>query len=272
MIKEGFRFYKPCERLRPYVRYYWVFGSRRLLNTFTFPVGCPQIIFHKRSPLYVPELDVMQSRLTVSGQVDFSSHLCADGDVEMIVAVFRPHAMKAFLNMPISLFYNREVSGYDIEHKSLADLASRIFECADNDSCIRLIEEWLMARIAGCASTDVYNAERVGAAVCRICSAEQASVAELAAVACLGKRQFERLFNWHVGMNPKEYMSIVRFQKALRQMQLHSAEICYAQIACASGYADQSHMIREFRRLCGHTPVSLLKETNPYSDLFADPV
>jgi len=49
------------------------------------------------------------------------------------------------------------------------------------------------------------------------------------------------LFHSFVGINPKEYTRIVRFQKALAQMQ-HQAgkEINQAQIAYASGYADQS--------------------------------
>ena len=51
MIQENFRFYKPCKELQPYVRYYWVFKSNQPLNTLTFPIGCPQIIFHKQTPL-----------------------------------------------------------------------------------------------------------------------------------------------------------------------------------------------------------------------------
>ncbi|WP_367881958.1 DUF6597 domain-containing transcriptional factor, partial [Bacteroides caecimuris] len=52
MIQEKFNFYKPCKLLQPYVRYYWVFKSNRPLDAFTFPIGCPQIIFHKQAPLY----------------------------------------------------------------------------------------------------------------------------------------------------------------------------------------------------------------------------
>ena len=93
MIKEGFKFYKPCKLLQAYVRYYWVFNSCQMMNTYTFPIGCPQIIFHKRTPLFIPELGATQNKLTISGQVNFSSHLQADGNVEMIVAVFCPHTM-----------------------------------------------------------------------------------------------------------------------------------------------------------------------------------
>ena len=100
MIQKEFKFYKPCELLRPYVRYYWVFKSDQMLNTYTFPIGCPQIIFHKQNPLYIPELDAIQSKLTISGQVNFSSHLYAEGNVEMIVVVFYPHTINMFLNSP----------------------------------------------------------------------------------------------------------------------------------------------------------------------------
>ena len=265
MIQEEFDFYRPCKLLQPYVRYYWVFKSNQFLNTLTFPIGCSQIIFHKQAPLYIPELNVTQDKLTVSGQVNFSSHLYADGNIEMIVVVFHPHAMSMFLNIPTSLFYNREVSGYE--------LATRIFDCENNSICISYIEKWLLSQIADNLADTTYRIKRIDAAIQRIYITPQISVNELSSIACLSKKQFERLFHSFVGINPKEYTRIVRFQKALAQMQ-HQAgkEINQAQIAYTSGYADQSHFIREFKKLCGYTPVSLLKISNPYSDLFTNPV
>ena len=88
----------------------------------------------------------------------------------------------------------------------------------------------------------------------------------------LSKKQFEREFYLHVGMNPKEYSRIVRLQKALALLHQKRNDINHAQIAYASGYADQSHYIREFKRFSGYTPHSLLKITEPYSDLFTIPV
>lgn len=272
MIQDKFQFYKPCKLLQSYVRYYWIFKSEKLLNTFTFPLGCPQIIFHKRNPLYIPELNTTQDKLTISGQVNFSSHLFAKGNIEMIVAVFHPHAMNLFLNIPTSLFYNQEVSGYDIENKSLEELAMQVFECEDNIVCIKQIEDWLLSRIKGISPNSIYKSKRIDTAIKQIYKTPQTSVTELSSIACLSKKQFEREFLLHAGMNPKEYTRIVRFQKALAQMQYQPNGINQAQIAYASGYADQSHLIREFKRLCGHTPMSLLKIVTPYSDLFTNPV
>lgn len=190
----------------------------------------------------------------------------------MVVVVFQPHAMSTFLNVPTSLFYNQEVSGYDIESKKLNELAARIFDCEDNSHCINHIEEWLLSQITDTLSDAICKVKRITASIKQICIAPATPVTKLSSIACLSKKQFERLFNSLVGINPKEYTRIVRFQKALEQMQHQSGEINQAQIAYMSGYADQSHFIREFKKFSGYTPMSLLKVSNPYSDLFTNPV
>lgn len=273
MLHDDFEFFRPCESLAPYVRYYWVFRSSRPLSELTFPIGCPQIIFHKKTPLFVPELNVAQHRFTVSGQVNFSSHLSSEGRVEMIVVVFRPHTMNLFLGVPASQFYNHEVSGYDIENKQLNELADRIFDCEDVARCISFIESWLLIQITNSFSNAANQLKRISAVVEQIIHTPQISIDELSSCACWSKKQFERQFKTFVGINPKEYARIVRFQKVLSILQKQSnKELNYAQIAYLSGYSDQSHMIREFTSYSGHTPSRLIKVADPYSDLFTEPV
>lgn len=267
MIQEGFTFYRPHDALREYVRFYWVFRSGRAMSALTFPTGCPQIIFHRRKPLYIPESDTFQSRLTISGQVNFPSHLSATGETEMIVVVFKPYGLGPLLNIPASLFYNQEVSGDGIDGLGLRELDERISGCEDVIDCIKLIDNWLLSRLSKQANSQT---QRIQAVVQRMLTAPESTVTDLAYIACLGKKQFERLFRSHVGVNPKEYASIVRFQKALAMMQ--SGESVLSQVAYACGYADQSHFIREFRRFSGQTPAMLLKTTSIHSDLFSNSV
>ena len=272
MIQEDFRFYKPCKELQPYVRYYWVFKSNQPLNTLTFPIGCPQIIFHKQTPLYIPELNTVQSEFTISGQVNFHSHLYANGNVEMIVVVFQPFTLKAFLNLPISLLHNQEVSGYDLENKHLKRLAAQVLDCENTSLCISVIEQWLLSQIADVLTLKTeYNIKRIAATIQQLFAMPIIPVIELASIACLSKKQFERLFKELVGTNPKEYARIVRFQKSLKLLQHYSDGANQAQLACQCGYADQSHFIREFKQFSGYTPLSLLNVCKPYSDLFNDP-
>ena len=113
-----------------------------------------------------PELGTAQPAFAISGQANYPSHLHADGQVEMVVAVFQPHALRAFLNLPVSLLHNQEVSGYDLENKHLKRLAAQIADCGDAPSCIRVTERWLLSQIAdGLTSKTAYNIQRISAAV-----------------------------------------------------------------------------------------------------------
>lgn len=255
----------PKNELCPYVRYYWVLESDKPFSVLTFPIGCPQMIFHRRSPLFISELSSRQDKFTISGQVNFPAHIASDGDTEMIVAVFYPHTIGMFIDTPPSAFYNKEISGYDIGNKQLNLLAARIFDCADSDTAISLIEQWLTARIA-----PSLNIEKIGTSLSALLRSPSTSVDNLAGIACLSKKQYGRLFREYVGMNPKEYGRIARFQRALRMMQLGSRD--YVGIAYASGYSDQSHFIRDCRQFSGMTPKQLAEHQTPYSDLYTVPV
>lgn len=259
------KIFKPIDRLCAYVRYYWVLESYEPFTNLTFPIGCPQMIFHKRTPLYIPELDKSQSIFTISGQVNFPAHIQSHGDLEMIVAVFYPQTIGMFIDTPPSAFYNQEISGYDIENRQLNDIAQKIFDCDSHRGCIDILERWLLSKIK--TSVDI---DRVGCSIANLIKAPSTSVNSLANGACLCKKQFERIFRSTIGMNPKEYSRIVRFQKALWMLQRGANN--YAWIAADCGYADQSHLIKDFKVLSGFTPQSLMKHCSPYSDLFTNPI
>lgn len=255
---------QPNTALRPYVRYYWILESNNPFKVLTYPIGCPQFIFHRKTPIYIPETDSSQSSFTISGQVNFPAHLESSGNLEMLVAVFYPHTIGMFIDTPPSAFYNSEISGFDLERKRLNDLARRILECDDANKGIEILETWLLAKI-----NPSRNLERINAILPTLLVDPSIPITSLAESACLGKKQFERVFSATVGMNPKEYQRIVRFQKALFLMQ--NGDRNQAGVAIGCGYSDQSHYIREFKKLSGLSPMTLLNNTDPYSDLFTNP-
>lgn len=255
---------KPNIELCPYVRYYWVLKSRERFSVLTFPIGCPQIIFHRRSPLFIPELSVAQDKFTISGQVNFPAHIASEGDTEMIVAVFYPYTIGIFIDTPPSAFYNYEISGFDIGNKSLNELAMRVFDCENTDQSIEIIDSWLLTKLK--CIHDALNLKRISATVSSLKGNPSLHVCDLAGIACLSPKQLGRIFTTYVGMMPKEYARIVRFQKSMWRLQSHCQD--YAEIAYCCGYSDQSHFIRDFRQFSGTTPNQI---TNPYSDLFTTP-
>lgn len=259
------QFIRPSVWLRPYVRYYWILNSDEKQEALTFPIGCPQLIFHRWSRFYIPELKTEQARFSISGQVNFPARIQSSGNVETIVVVFHPHAIGIMFNIPVSSFYNQEIDGYSLGDKSLNILANDVLNADDAAEAIKIIEKWLLSRLA---ESGIYKFKRVDASLKQLFFDNTTSVDSMAQRACLSRKQFERVFFNAVGMKPKEYSCVARFQKSLWLMQNGNRN--FADIAYLCGYADQSHFIRECRRYSGTTPAELLNHT-VYSDLFASP-
>lgn len=81
-------------------------------------------------------------------------------------------------------------------------------------------------------------------------------VSELAARVNLSERHLRRAFEDVVGIAPKAYLRVLRFQRAFKSARKSPLE-SWVRIAQLHGYYDQSHMIAEFRALSGRTPSAL---------------
>lgn len=260
-------FFRPCLILRPFVRYYWMLDTDETFDALTFPIGCPQLIFHRLTRFFIPELDCAQAKFTISSQVNFPARIQFAGEVETIAVVFHPHAIRTLFDIPVSEFYNQEIDGYSLGHKNLSSLADEVLNCCSPEEAIHRIETWLLSNLS---ESGIYNFKRIGASLREVLLNPIVSVEEMAQHACMSRKQFERVFFNTIGMKPKEYSTIVRFQRSLHLMQNGSRD--FSDIAYSCGYSDQSHFIRECRRYSGLTPTMLLKTQPIYSDLFTSPV
>lgn len=75
----------------------------------------------------------------------------------------------------------------------------------------------------------------------------------------LSRRHFERLFINQVGLPPKTYMRIARFQTALDAKVAHPSRT-WIDIAHSLNYYDQMHMVHDFKLLAGASPTKVFKE------------
>ena len=78
------------------------------------------------------------------------------------------------------------------------------------------------------------------------------SVTAVVADSGLARASFARLFDREVGLSPKRWAGIARFQRAARR--LADGDATLADVAAGCGYADQAHLTRAFRRYAGITP------------------
>lgn len=75
------------------------------------------------------------------------------------------------------------------------------------------------------------------------------------------QKHFISMFKKEVGLTPKSYLKIMRFQKALIEIE-NSASVDWTQISGKCGFYDQAHFIADFKKFSGFTPVQYLKRKN----------
>lgn len=85
------------------------------------------------------------------------------------------------------------------------------------------------------------------------------SVNEVARGLGLSERHLRRIFHDAIGIGPKTFAKLARFQRALEAAR-GSTPVSWARVAADSGYYDQAHLIAEFKAVSGVTPGALLRE------------
>lgn len=264
----SFRIIPPSAALRGYIRYYWTLRSDSgPLFQRVMPWGCMQLCFHRRRPFFSQTHGQWQPRHYLCGQARSYTDVSATGPVDMLAVVFQPHAAKLFFRHPMSLFQDACTAIADTEDAEWMALTRSVEDAESHAVCIERIETFLLRRLL--ARPDP-NFGRLSAAIRHIERVPRLHVDELADIACLSPKQFTRVFTAYVGASPKDFLRIIRLQRALYMWQRCPREIP-AQVAYACGFADQSHMIREFKCFSGLTPGEYIAEGAPTSDYFSIP-
>ncbi|MDO9276394.1 MAG: helix-turn-helix domain-containing protein [Lutibacter sp.] len=217
-----------------------------------FPNGNVTLVFHYGSPSKFKEKnsnEYVESNLVICGQQTSYYDLSLSGKTGMILIVFKPHGVEPFFNFPINELLNKNLSVCDLIKNEAIVLEDKLFNSKNNKQRITHLENFLLKRMI--INKDF---ERVEHAIKIIENSKgQIKTQVIAQEVCLGIKQFERIFSKHVGLNPKKFTSIVRFQNVI-QMKMNDKNANMCQLAYDNGYYDQSHFIHDFKNLTGLSP------------------
>jgi AraC-like DNA-binding protein len=166
---------------------------------------------------------------------------------------FRPGAAPYLLRTAASEMVDVHVPLDAIDPRFAARLDQHVGEtAADPRAGARALARELTRRVRDLAQPD----PAVHAAVALLEHRPGATVADAAARACVSERELRRRFVQDVGYAPKTLQRVLRFQRFLGQLHVPHVELAGA--AALAGYADQSHLSREARKLAGLSPKQLL--------------
>lgn len=224
------QFFQPAEDLAQFLVTYWHVSWRYTAPYRQLVVPLPQVILSYRCGT-APEVHGVSRGHTFK---ELAGNGCAFG------VTFRPGCFRRFLGAAVRSVTDRSVP------------AAEIFADVPDQPEIPLIEAMLRRRLpAPDPSADL------AAAIVDAIATEPGlqRVDLLARHVDLGVRHLERLFAEHVGVGPKWVIRRYRLQEAADRMA-DARPIDWATLADTLGYADQSHLSRDFTRMFSEPPTA----------------
>ena len=217
--------FAPSAALAPWVECYWTFGPlREPFERRVLPDGCADLLFADGSMSAVGTMTAPLVIRDASSPAYFGVR-------------FRPG--RALLGLPLAELTNQRVT-------LRGDLGDRVAEQPTTRGRIALLESHLLARLP-------VPDRAVDAAVARIV-AGHSSIERIAADIGVTRQHLARKFLQRVGVSPKTFARVARFRRVLADARASRAGE-WSAIAADYGYADQSHLIAEFREFAGTSPV-----------------
>ena len=249
-IESVFNFYEPKPPLSRFVDRFWLFegsvpqtGSARILPTGTLELA----INLREDQLGIYDAATPENCLRFSGAVvsGASRRGFAPDTAEeaFILGVhFKPGGAFPFLGLPAGDLADSHVGLEELWGHAAGRLRERICEARTAKDRFELLEAALMERLCGeveqhyavSAALELFGKERGGP-----------RVSEAAKDLGLSQRRFIDVFKAEVGITPKLFSRIQRFQHARSIIQRNPFPD-WAAIELDLGYFDQSHLIREF--------------------------
>ena len=255
----------PPECLRPVVRCVWTLqGSGDTSAETIVPDGCCELIVNTANRFRRREDNgtwVRQPRVLVAGQLQSPLTIAPTGEVDLVGIRFEPAGLGRLLSSPLDALGETPIELGEVSSPLHRALESAVLEGLRDERVPRAL------RVVGRFLEDnparpTAFVERAVTLIERYCG--DVRVAALADHLSVSRRTLERGFRSRVGLSPKTFARVVRFQRLL---ELAPTTASWAARAVDCGYYDQAHLIRDFRAFTGSSPERYFAATHQLSDL-----
>jgi AraC-like DNA-binding protein len=239
------------------VDHIWLFdGSMTCLRERTFPNGNLEIIVHLGARYRVVEdreTWVCPTTCVTGLQL---GHLVVEAPAcrtRVLGVRLTPAGAYALFARPMHELAGLTVDLEDVAGGAARELAEGCDDAGPGEDTVRAALAWIDARLARATRLD----PAVGWMLDRIRQERGAvSIGRLREQTGWSKTRLTSTFVEQVGVSPKQYARVMRFNRALNLIHAGTASI--ADVAAAAGYYDQPHLNADFKELSGFTPTEFL--------------
>jgi AraC-like DNA-binding protein len=173
---------------------------------------------------------------------------------------FKPGGAFPFFKLPADELHNRHVSLEDLWGAETGFLRERVLEAATPQKKFQVLENCLLAQ----AFKPLERHRAVECALGLFKNIHTApAMADVSDHIGISSRRFIQLFSSEVGLTPKLFCRVRRFQNVLQQLRT-AREIDWADLAAGCGYFDQAHFIHDFKAFSGINPTTYVAHATPH--------
>lgn len=182
-------------------------------------------------------------RIFLTGPFTAPVRTFASAPLNSLSIVFQPWLLQSWFDLDVGNMVNAIIDAAYVPRLADPVIVAALQSATSQPSLLELT-----LKILSVPQSDSGHEARIMANVLL----ETQSIAETASRHGISVRQFERRFARNFGLSPKEWLRVKRFEASL--VKLVDDRESLASVAADAGYADQSHMTRDYRRATGLTP------------------
>lgn len=198
-------------------------------------------------------------RSFVAGLHDSYAIVGSAGNALCMQIDFTPLGARRFLNIPMDLIAGQVVDLRELIQSEADGLEERLSAAPDWATRFEIVDRLLVERL----SRPIRDHAVVEAALQAIIARNgEVRIGSLAQKFGHSRKHLATLFRREVGLTPKAFARVIRFERAMERLQLGACG-SLAELAASCGYADQAHFNRDFRHFAGECPSSLLARILP---------
>ncbi|GHN02176.1 hypothetical protein WSM22_36650 [Cytophagales bacterium WSM2-2] len=242
--------------LRPYVKGYTVITvDQDIINEVFYPSGYVDFAVNISGGSAITIINgrsIDMPNVEVLGHLTMPTRLTVARGMSVLIARIYPYATQLFFPNPVSDFTNNSIDLSDIRKDDSNQFYEQLMQGRTIEEKVMALDDFLLDRLK--QNEKLLTKANFLAQMCnRICAEGDAfDIRRLAENYGFSERYIQKLFNNVVGLSPREFFTVQRFNKSLELIRTSQAQL--TSIAYDCGYYDQAHFIKEFRKFTGITP------------------
>lgn len=186
----------------------------------------------------------------VIGQQSEVTNRFVGKDFLVFQVVFSPSGLYRLTGIPSEQLNNCYLDAETIFEKDIKEINDKLNDAKDFKEMVAVVESFLLKKINR-GVKDFHRLDQVSNLILK--TDKILNVEWLAKESCLSLRQYERKFIERMGVSPRYFSKVVRFENAFR-MKNTDPNLDWLSIAIKCGYYDYQHLAKDYKAFTNQTP------------------